>query len=489
MTKNTTNSLSGKFNKDVSIFKDFLCNDKMLRIRTIKLGDTAKKMCFLFFDGMIDPITLNESLIKSCITKKNVPCNADVDYILDNVLFTGEIKTSNKIDEMISSMENGDTAVVIEGCTTGLIVDTKGWQTRSIEEPSDERVLQGPREGFDESAIINVALIRRKLQTDDLYVEEMCIGRRSNTKIYICYLDSLAKKEIVDELKKRINKIDIDGILDSNYIAENIRDKKFSLFKTTGSTERPDTVAGRLLEGRVALVVDGTPVVLTLPYLFCENFQSDEDYYINFQVASIKRLFRYLCFILSVTIPAVFIAITTFHIQLLPTALMLTVAEQRSGVPFSSVFECLLLVFVFEILKETGLRTPKSLGSALNIVGGLVIGQAAVEARIISAPMLIAVSLSGVAGLMIPRLKSAVFYIRLALIISAAIMGLFGMISVLMIFVFSLFDTESFGAQYCFSLENPSFLSLKDTMIRAPWTKMTTRPPFAKNIIRSRIKK
>jgi len=435
---------------------------------------------------MVDSQNLNESLIKPCLEKKNVPTNADIKFILSNVIFSSEVKKTASFEEMLSSMENGDTAVLLDGEGVGLIADTKGWRTRGIEEPSDERVLQGPREGFDESAILNVAMLRRKLQTKDLYVEEMSIGKRSNTRVFICYLHSLAKESLVKELKHRLLKIDIDGVLDSNYLAEYIRDNKYSLFKTTGSTERPDTVAARLLEGRVALVVDGTPVVLTVPYLFCENFQSDEDYYINFTVASIRRLLRYLCFIISILLPAIYVSITTFHIQLLPTPLMLTVAQQRSGVPFSSVFECLLLLFVFEILKETGLRTPKGLGSALNIVGGLVIGEAAVEARIISAPMLIAVALSGVAGLMVPRLKSSVFYLRLTLVLASAVMGLYGVLALLLGYVFLLFGLKSFGEDYISSLVNPSFAKFKDTIIRVPWTKMTTRPTFAKDIVRSR---
>jgi len=471
--KNLTNIfLSGKVDKDIAVFSEIFKNDKMLRIRTCNLGDSNRKIAFIFFDGMIDSITLNESLIKSCITTKNVPANADINYILSKVLFTGEIKRSDRFDNMISSMENGDTAVILDGCTTGLIVDTKGWRTRGIEEPSDERVLQGPREGFDESALMNVAMIRRKLQTDDLCVEEMNIGSKSNTKIYICYLNSVAKEDVLKELKQRLEKIKIDGILDSNYIAEYIKDNRFSLFKTTGSTERPDTVAGRLLEGRVAIVVDGTPVVLTVPYLFCENFQSDEDYFVNFYVASLGRALRYISFFVSISIPAIFVSLCTFHIQLLPTPFMLTVTQQRNGVPFSSAAECLILIFMFAILKETGLRTPKSLGSALNIVGGIVIGQAAVEAKIISAAMLIVVSFAGVAGLMVPRLKGAVFYIRLFLVFAASFIGLYGVTAVLIALAFSLFNTKSFGEDYTFSLKNPSFSKLKDTIIRVPWTKM-----------------
>ena len=286
-----------------------------------------------------------------------------------------------------------------------------------------------------------------------------------------------------------IQSLDIDGILDSNYITEQIRDHPCSIFKTTGATERPDVVAARLLEGRIAIVVDGTPVVVTVPYLFSENFQSDEDYYLNYIISSVGRVLRYLCFFMSISIPAIFIAAATFHKELLPTSLALSVTQLRGGVPFPPFAECLLLIFIFEILKETGVRMPQSLGHALSIVGGLVVGQAAVEARIISAPMLIVVALSGISGLMVPRLKGAVFYLRLIFVILSALFGLYGYIAGVALMLIHIFDLSSFGTSYTVSLADAGLQSLKDTFWRAPWSKMRTRPLFNSNIIRSREKK
>ena len=279
-----------------------------------------------------------------------------------------------------------------------------------------------------------------------------------------------------------------DGVLDSNYLTEFIRDGKHSLFKTVGATERPDVAAARLLEGRIAVIVDGTPMVLTVPYLFGENFQSDEDYYVNFFVGSIGRFIRYLCFFLSTSIPAIFIALTTYHIGLLPTPFMLSLAELRSGVPFSSVTECLVLIIVFEILREAGTRTPQGLGSALSIVGGLVVGQAAVEAKIISAPMLIAVALAGVAELMIPRLKGAILYLRISFTLAASLMGLVGYMMLASAALVSVLGRSSMGVDYTVTLRNISLSGLKDTLIRAPWTFMKTRPMITKDIIRQRKK-
>ncbi len=472
---------------NISLFKEIFKKDEMLRIRTVNIGKSNVRIAFLFFDGMVESSSLEDSLVRSCITAKDVPESADLNYVLKNVLYSCEITKTEKVNDILSAILNGDTAVFLENSKDALTVDTKGWRTRGIDEPSDERVLQGPREGFDEAAILSLAMIRRKLQTPDLCIESTTLGRRTKTAVYFCYLDSLADKKVLAQLKKRIEKIDIDGILDTNYIAENIRDNKYSVFKTSGSTERPDIVAARLLEGRIAIIADGTPVVLTVPYLFCENFQSDEDYYLNFMVASIGRMLRYICFFLSISIPAVFIALTTFHSQLLPTPFMLTVSELRSGVPFSSVTECVALIIVFEILKETGLRTPQGLGSALSIVGGLVVGQSAVEARIVSAPMLIVVALSGVAGLMISRLKGAVFYLRLVFVIAAAFMGLYGYVITFTAFLIYVLSLKSAGVDYTSTVKSLNYQSIKDTFFRAPWGKMVTRPRFNKNKIRSKI--
>ncbi len=477
--------LSGNFTLDKSKFKEIFKKDDILRERCIKTGKGVNVALF-YMDGMVNSEILNDSIVRPIVLSKiSGKENFNAEYISSNVLFSNDVGISDTLADMIRAVLYGDTVVIIEGCTSALTVNTKGFRSRGISEPADERVLQGPREGFDEVAMLNIAMIRRKLLTPDLCVEMMRVGRRTETIVFVCYLGSLADESTVDELKKRINRIDIDGILDSNYIAEHIRDHKSSLFKTTGSTERPDIVAARLLEGRIAVVVDGTPVVLTLPYLFSENFQSDEDYYLNYMVSSVGRVLRYLCFFIAVSVPAVFVALTTFHMQLLPTNFALSVIKLRGGVPMPSVVECIILILVFEILKETGVRMPQSLGHALSIVGGLVVGQAAVEAGIISASMLIAVALSGIAGLMIPRLKGVVFYLRLVLVIVSSVFGLFGYIAVSAVFVIRIFSITSFGVDYTVSLKNPDMQHLKDTVWRAPWTFMRKRPAFNKNIIRS----
>lgn len=478
-------ALSGNIQKDIAIFKTIFARDAVLRFRKVKIGDTGVKCCLLYMDGMVNSYQVGETVVKPLVNNHLQKGFApDSDFIAKNILFANEVSETEKLPEMLRAILYGDTVLLTNGCKTALAINTKGWRTRGIKEPDGEKVLQGPREGFDEAAMFNLAMIRRKLLTPDLCIELVRIGRRSDTPVFICYLGSLADKGTVDELKKRLSKMDIDGILDSNYITENIRDCRCSVLRTIGATERPDVVAARLLEGRIALVVDGTPVVLTLPYLFSENFQSDEDYYVNFWSATFARLLRWVSFFVAVSAPGVFLALITHHFALLPTHFALSVSGLRSGIPIGSFAECLALIFAFEILKEAGLRMPQNLGHALSIVGGLVVGQAAVDAGIISAPMLIAVSLSAIAGLMVPRLSGTVFYLRLFIVIACAVLGLYGYLIVASLFVLRVFSMKSFGVDYTTSFAHPDFAHLKDSFIRAPWNLMRTRPDFNKNKIR-----
>ena len=478
--------ISGELEKDIALFKEIFKKDSVLRIKRIRARKSESFDCALIYmDGMTDSDQLNEAVIKPILTVET-PNSSDgfAEYIEKQVLFARDVKKKQEVAQILQGILYGEALILIDGSTTALTVDVKGWRTRGINEPQDERVLQGPREGFEEAALLNLAMLRRKLQTPDLCTEMLRVGRRTGTLVYICYLDTLADLKTVEEVKKRIEKIDIDGILDSNYITEFIRDGQYSVFKTTGTTERPDTVAAKLLEGRIAIVVDGTPVVVTVPYLFSENFQSDEDYYLNFAVASVGRMLRFVCFFLAIGIPAIFIALSSFHTELLPTSLAISVAQLRGGVPFSPFTECLIMIFVFEILKEAGVRMPQSLGHALSIVGGLVVGQAAVEARIISTPMLIVIALSGISGLMIPKLKGAVFYLRLILVFLSALLGLYGFMIGITLTIMHIISLTSMDVDYTVSLRKADFQSLKDTFWRSPWKTMRLRPYFNRNLVR-----
>lgn len=484
--------ISGRLSEDLRTIKNIFSGDSVLRVREFHCGGGGDMDCAaLYFDGMVNVSVINDAIIKPMVGLGVLPPDLGTegdlaDRVMRRVLYANEVAVTADLADMLRGMMYGDTLLLLDGCSRALTVNTKGWKTRGISEPEDERILEGPREGFEEAVMMNLALLRRKLQTPDLCAEFFRVGRRTDTKVYICYLGSLVTEKTLSELKKRLKRIDIDGIFDTNYISELTADRRYSLFRRAGSTERPDIVAARLLEGRIAVMCDGSPMVLTLPYLFAENFQSDEDYYQNFLTASIGRLLRYVCFFLSISVPALYIALTVFHKRLMPTPLLLSVSAAREGVPFSSVVECLLLILIFEILKEAGVRTQQSLGTALSIVGGLVVGQAAVEAKIVSAPMLIVVALSGIAGLMIPRLRAAVFYLRLGLVIVTSALGLFGYMTALAVVLVRILSMRSFGVDATPFFADPSGQSVKDTFIRADLRYMRTRPAFNRDIKRMR---
>ncbi len=469
-------ALCGELREDLGIFREIFAKDATFRVREFRCG-LGVACALLFIDGMVNSQLMTLSILRP-LMQESEAMGEPMRQIEERVLVSNEVSRKCKVSELLRSLLYGDSILLVEGAACGLVINSKGWRTRGISEPKNETVLSGPREGFDEAGLHNLAQLRRRLLTPDLHIELLRIGRRSDTMVYLCYLDSLVSPRLLGELKKKLSRIDIDGILDSNYLNELIRDRQYSLFKTCGSTERPDVVAAKLLEGRVAIMTDGSPVVLTVPYLFSENFQSDEDYYINFWMASVGRLLRYVCFFLTVAVPAIYLALILYHQRLMPTFLLLSAAGAREGVPFSSTVECLGLIFVLEILKETGARMPQNLGHTLSIVGGLVVGQAAVEARLVSAPMLIVVAVSGIAGLMIPRLRAAVLFWRVGLVLLAAVAGLPGCFLGLSLLLIAILGLSSFGTPAVISLRRPTVQGLKDTAVRLPWGRMLTRPLF-----------
>ncbi len=288
----------------INYFKNLYKKDATFRLRELDAKRNVDFKCALiFFDGMVDTEKLNNGLIRPILTINVDNIQTEISkYIERQILFNNEVSRTKNIYDIIGAINLGDTVILLDKTNECLIVNTKGWRTRGINEPQDERILQGPREGFDEALMLNAAMLRRKLSTPDLCFERLIVGRKTQTNIFVCYLESVAKEDLIKSVLEKIKKIDIDGILDSNYINELINKNRFSLFKTVGSTERPDIVAARLLEGRIAVLVDGTPVALTLPYLFTENFQSDDDYFQNYIYSSFGRVLRYLCYHISVRI-------------------------------------------------------------------------------------------------------------------------------------------------------------------------------------------
>ena len=468
--KNKTIELSSSFEENIMLFtKLFADDDTLITRRFNNSHNSAIQYCLFYCDGVVNSHIINENIVKPLMIAHINDKGSLFDTIHEQVIQINETQKTSKVDEIILAITYGDTLLLIDGEKQALILNTKAFTTRSVSEPSSEKVISGPREGFCEAMLTNLSLIRRKIRSNELKLKFRSMGVRTHTQTCICYIDSLVDKAILKELFRRLDKIEIDGIIDSNYITELIRDSRYSPFRTIGVTERPDVVAAKLLEGRIALFVDGTPVVLTLPYLCIENFQSNEDYYLNFYYSSFSRIIRVLAFLITISIPALYIAIGAFHHEMYPTTLLISIAANRHNVPLPVAVEMFIMLIIFDILKETGVRMPSNAGQALSIVGALVIGQAAVSAHLVAAPVIIVVGLTAITNLLVPKMDASVTLIQLSLLLTASVFGFFGLILTLSAVFIHLYNLRSFGVPYMTALQDMRFQNLKDIFIRAPW--------------------
>ena len=435
------------------------------------------RMCFIYSDGVVSSNIIDNHILKPLmqIDTPHAKINL-IDYLCNHVIQINSIKKITDIEAMIASVSYGDSVLLVEGYAEAILLDTKGFVSRALAEPDGEKILSGPREGFSEILMQNLSLVRRKLRSSDLKMKYYNIGKRSNTALCVVYLDSLIKPEVLQELYRRLDSIEIDAVLDSNYITELIRDNRWSIFHSTGYTERPDVVAGKLLEGRIALFVDGTPVVITVPYLFIENFQSNEDYYLNFYYTSFSRIIRIFGFLLAIATPAFYVAVVAYHQEILPTPLIINIATESHNVPMPASIEAILLLIMFDILRETGIRMPLGVGQALSVVGALVVGSAAVEADLVTAPMIIVAAVSGITSLLIPKLNVATLLIRIGLLLLASALGFYGVVLGLAVLFTHMLSLESFGISQLTRDRTPTYQNMKDSFIRAPWWQMHTRP-------------
>ncbi|NOU82332.1 spore germination protein [Paenibacillus sp. LMG 31459] len=474
--------LSPSLDDTLALFRKIFSNDGTLRIRVIENKHSMPIRCGLIYvDGMIDRDLIQNGITKPFMayefTDEESGNPAELmEKIRMEVINISDIMVSTKLDELVGAVVSGKTVFLMDGYAGALNINAQGWETRAIQEPTTEKAVRGPREGFTESLFVNLTLIRRRVQNSDLKFVFTDIGTRTKTQTCICYMESLASPDILKELYSRLERVEIDSILDTGYLAELIRDEPYSPFETIGNTERPDALVSKIMEGRIAVLIEGTPFALTLPYVFVENFQASEDYYINYYFASFNRLLRVLGAFMSISIPAGYVALVTYAQEMVPTLLLLSIATARQSVPFPTIVEALLMLTIFEVLREAGARIPTSIGQAVSIVGALVLGQAAVDARIVSAPMVIMVGLTGITTLLNPRLTGPLIIVRLALLFIAFFLGIYGYFFGLLGLVIHLMSLRSFGVSYMLGVGSIRPQDIKDTAIRAPWWDMYLRP-------------
>jgi hypothetical protein len=456
------------------------CSDVIYRSFLIS-GKT--KATLIYIDGLSDSEGIETYVIRP-LMREGIKERIDFRQLFEQEISVSDVNECSTFSECITYLSSGNPILLCDNNEASAIaLGLNQWEKRSIEEPTAEAGIRGPREGFTETLRVSTSQIRRIIKSPHLKMESMKIGDYTQTKVVIAYIEGLVDSALVEEVRKRLKRIQIDGILESGYIEEMIEDNPYSPFPQLLSTERPDVTCSSLLEGRVAIVVEGTPFVLIAPTTIFSLMQAAEDYYQRFWVSTVIRWLRYIFALISLMLPSLYVAITTFHQEMVPSSLLFSMATAREAVPFPALVEVLIMEITFEALREAGLRLPKQVGAAVSIVGALVIGQAAVQAGFVSAPMVIVVAITGIASFLIPHYIAgiAIRMLRFPLIILAGTLGLLGIMMGIIALVLHMSSLRSFGVPYLSPIVNPIGNDQKDVLIRAPWWAMNTRPHLSGN--------
>jgi len=485
------------FEKSTSISKNLQINLQAVRrqighssdvvIRSFQIENSKLEAAVVYIDGLADEQVINDQILKPVLLELRKIGDVRGEKALRDELkramtTLSKIKTAQQIESCISHILSGGTVFFVDSSDEALLLSTPGWETRVPSEPTSEPYIRGAREGFVETLTDNIVLLRRRIRDPDFTVDIYKVGRRSKTDIAVAYIRGLANQELVDEVKRRIEQIDIDMIQETGYIEQLIEDNFLSPFPQVLATERPDKVAGILMEGFVAVLVDNTPFVLIVPATLSMFLQTGEDYYERWIFSSMIRMLRLLISFIALFLPAIYVALVSFHQNLIPMDLMISIAANREGVPFPSLIEALIMEMTIEILREAGLRLPKPIGQAVGIVGGLVIGEAAVRAGIVSPIMVIVVALTAISSFALPEyaMGIAIRMLRFPMMLVAGALGLYGiMLGYIMINV-HLVKLKSFGIDYLAPYVPYRLRDWKDLMIRAPIKKMRQRPQMMK---------
>ncbi|WP_442953649.1 spore germination protein [Paenibacillus sp. USDA918EY] len=467
-----------------TIFRD--CSDMVYRSIEIAPGISA---FIAYVEGIVLSLDLEghmlEPIVEAYMRMKNkTPPEQikpeDLEPLENTRVSLPQVMSATKWIDAVEGILNSSVAVFVDGIGEAHLFNIKGGMRRPVQEPETESVIRGPREGFTEMIRINTALVRFKVKTPNLKMYRMVLGTNTKTDIVVSYIEGLADPKMVNDVKNRLKDIKIDGVLESGYVEEMIEDHPYSPFPQMMYTERPDSVAAQLLEGRCAIFVDGTPLVLIAPITFFQMMQANEDYYERFFITNFIRWIRYIFLFIALFLPSLYIAVTTFHQDMLPTTLLLSIAAAREAIPFPALVEALMMEISFEALREAGIRLPKTVGQAVSILGALVIGQAAVQAGIVSAPMVIIVSMTGIASFTIPHFNLAITIrlLRFPLMLLAGVLGLFGIIIGITWILVHVTQLTSFGVPYISGVSPYHKQDQKDIFARAPWWTMGRRPSW-----------
>lgn len=449
--------------------------------RPLQIGAEGRPAHLIFCNSLAlrDQVIRLLEILTGTLRSESLPLGANqlIQALILRIPST-QVTATCSLGEGVMGILSGEALLLVEGLPHGMLLVTSGWDHRKPEEPMAEPVVRGPKEGYTETLGVNLALTRRRLKDVRLQVEGMVIGRRSATQIAVVHMAGLALPEVVQEVRQRLQRIEIDGVMESGYLEELIEDNPMSPFPLVKLTERPDVVAASLLEGRVAILTDGTPHALLVPATFAGELQAAEDYYQRWPMSSFLRSLRYLFLIVALLGPGSYIAITTYHHEMVPTSLLLSLITAREGVPFPALIEALMMELTLEALREAGVRLPKPIGQAISIVGALVIGEAAVRAGLVSPVMVIVVSVTAIASFIIPTYSTALTLrmLRFGMMLAGGLLGFYGIVIALLFLAVHLCSLRSFGVPYLSPITPPTPGDLQDVTVRLPWWSLSRRP-------------
>lgn len=456
--------------------------NKDVVIRNVSIAYQPKiKGMLVFMDGLIDKKIINLTVLEPLMFMEGIPEKTPgkdfIEFLLEECLPSGQASRIGSFKEVQQAVNSGDAVLFFEGINEGIAIETKGYEHRSIDRPITEQSVRGSQNAFTEVLRVNTALVRTMLHASDLVTEMIAVGARGHSNCAVMYIQSIANEKLVQEVKRRISGIRTDIITDSGVLEHFIEDFPKSPFPQTLSTERPDRVATHLSEGRIAVFIDGSPFGHILPVSLFTLMHSADDFSLNLYYTNMLRLVRWASAVLSLMLPSMYLAISTFHQEAIPTELLLSIAAARAQVPFPTIIEILFMEFSFELIREGGLRIPGILGSTIGIVGALILGQTAVTAKIVSPIMVIIIALTGLASYSIPdyRLASAFRLSRFLFVLLAMAMGLIGVACGLLLFIGTLSAMKSFGMPYLAPIA-PKSVSGGDVIVRNAIYQQEQRP-------------
>nr|WP_307258274.1 spore germination protein [Oikeobacillus pervagus] len=473
---NLQDLLQKDFNQNVEALRSIYENCSDVTFHPFLIFGETRAM-IIYIEGISNTEGIEKFVLTPLISEIGSESKQTKELIKNKLPLTKMSKVT-RLAECVESISSGNPILLYEGGGDGFSLGLAQWEKRSIEEPVAESGIRGPREGFNESLQINTSQLRRIIKSPALKLQTMKIGKYTKTTVAIAYIEGLADQTLIEEVTNRLKRIDIDGVLESEYIEEMIEDNPYSPFPQVLSTERPDIACANLLEGRVLILVEGTPFSLIAPISFFSLLQSQEDYYQRFMIATMTRWLRYGFLFVSLLFPSLYVAVLTFHQEMIPSALLLSVSSSREAVPFPAIVEAIIMEITFEAIREAGIRLPKQIGSAVSIVGALVIGEAAVQAGLVSAPMVIVVAITGIASFMMPRYvaESTIRMLRFPIIFFAGTLGLLGIMMGVLAIAIHLCTLRSFGVPYLSPLAPMKGIELKDVLWKSPLWMMDQRP-------------